>query len=821
MKYFTLLTILFSFSPIYAQQENWIKKIQHNSRIQYSEIDQIKTSKWTKHIERYKWSEKNSIDEAGYIIPQNTKIKNYLARANKRTDQALGDWIPVGLESWTNGDSGYNPGNGRVNAITVDPNNSNIIYACAASGGVWKSIDGGSSWNTNTDHFPVLGTSDLAIDPNNSNNLYLGTGDRDYLNTYGVGIYKSTDAGTSWQESGLFNDYDSEAMVINAIEISPVESNIIFAGSKDGLYKSIDFGETWHTVIENRNIMEIKINPINPNTIFAVSSNNFYRSHDGGEHFEIITTGIEGTCSRIAMDITPADTSYIYLIISEDAQAFKGVYRSTDGGTSFTKQIGLESINLFGYNQDGSDDGTQAWYDLAIAVSKTDKNKVYTGGINVWESTNGGTSWLPTTQWTYNEDGRYSHADIHSLDFYGNTLYCSSDGGAFKKPDNSNWENISTGLNISQIFNFSNSLDGTIISIGCQDNGSNVSTNNNWKHVMGADGMATIIDKNNPNIIYLSLQKGNYRKSTTGGDNSQAIFSPSDYDETGNWHTPIDMCRSQTNTLVIGAQNVFKTINSGDTWAKISDFADDEKINTIAIAPSNPDYIYATKDSHAYYTHNGGTSWAEIGTIGFEDIVDIAISNSDPLNVYFLKSSSYTKVFHSTDGAQTFSTVNTNIFQTSSSTICLENNAENGIYIGSEFEIFYSNDNINAWTSYSNQLPRVKITDLEVINLKVRAATYGRGVWETDLYDESVNIKNSTAYNNFNIYPNPAVNSLVLDIKDLVIESILIFNTSGILVQEYSVNIRNIDISYLVSGIYFIRIQTKNNGQIIKQFIKQ
>ena len=820
MRQYIYIILIFSFIISNAQQQDWLNKIQHNSKLQYSTLTDISNYRWKKHLERYKWVEKNAIDEDGKIIPQNTRIKNYLNKNKNRSAKSVGDWLPIGLTSWTNGYNGYNPGNGRINAVTVDPNNSNIIFACAASGGVWKSIDAGLTWNTNTDAFPVLGTSDLAIDPNNSNYIYLGTGDRDGLDTYGVGIYKSTDGGSTWQESGLFNDYNSEAMVINAIEISPIESNIIFAGSKDGLYKSIDYGENWNIVISNTDIKEVKINPENPNTVFAVGNGTFYRSHNAGEDFEIISTGITGSVGRIAMDITPADTSYIYLIIAENSQNFNGVFRSTNGGTSFTKQIGLESINLLGYDQAGADNESQAWYDLAIAVSKTDKNTVCTGGINVWESTNGGTHWNPSTQWTYNGDSRYSHADIHSLDFYGNTLFCGSDGGAFKKPNNSTWENISKGLNISQIYGFSSSTDGTIISTGCQDNGTNVATNNNWKHVKGADGMATVIDKNNPNIIYLSSQNGQFYKSTSGGDNNHGIFSPENYGEEGNWLTPIDICKSQSNTLIIGLENIFRTTNSGNSWSKISNFTDGEKFNKIAISPSNPDYIYAAKDYHVYYTHNGGTTWDEITTIGFDNIADIAISEDDPLNVYFLKSSSYTKVFHSTNGGLTFSVVNTNIFQTSSSAICLENNSKNGIYIGSDFGIFYSNDDLNEWTSYSRQLPRVKVTDLEIVNQKLRAATYGRGVWETELFSESVSIRNSKLYKNVNIYPNPAKNTINIESQYLT-ESVQLFNSSGILIQEKANNISSLNVSNLVSGIYFIRIQTKNNGVVIKQFIKE
>lgn len=804
-----------------AQDKEWLGQVQHSTKINIGELGDISNVKWAKHLERYRWKESNCLDENGMLIPQNTRIKTFLDKPQNRSVQAFGNWTPIGLESWTNGNSGYNPGNGRINAVTVDPNNPQIIFSCASSGGVWKSNDGGNTWNTNTDNFPVLGTSDVAIDPNNSDIVYLATGDRDGLDTYGVGVYKSINGGSTWEPSGLFNNYDSEALIINALEIDHQQSNIIFAGSKDGLYKSIDFGENWHKVIESGSIMEIKINPENSNTVFAVSTSYFYRSHDGGENFEIISNGLQTSIGRIAMDITPADTSYIYLLIADGGSNFNGVFRSTDGGSSFTKEVGIDDINLLGYYQDGSDDASQAWYDLAIAVSETDKNRIYTGGINVWTSGDGGSSWNPSTEWSYNGDNTYAHADIHSLDFYGSTLYCGSDGGTFKKIDNSVWENLSFGLNISQIYKFSNTLDGTRTTIGCQDNGTNLSVNGDWTHIKGADGMATVIDQSNPSKVYLSWQYGGFAKSTTGGDNNYSMFSPSDYGEEGIWVTPIAISKSQPATLMIGLENIFRSNNSGSSWSSISNFSDGENFKVVAIAPSDPNYIYAAKDNHLYYTWDGGNNWSESANPYVEPITDIAISETDPLNVYFLKSSSYTKVYHSTDGGQTFATIQSSITQTTSSAIVLENNTDNGIYIGTEFGVYYTNDLLGEWIFYSDQLPNVKVTDLEIVNNKLRAATYGRGVWESDLFSSSVDIKNSSAYQNIKIYPNPTNGAIYINTDHLNIDKIQIFNTSGILVREYSTEQVSYNISNLVSGTYFIRIQTLDSGIFVKHLIKQ
>ncbi len=170
---FLYTAILFCLS-LNAQNKDWVNRTQHSTEINISELGNISSYKWSKHLERYRWKISNSLNKEGNLIPQNEKIRDFLkSKPKNRSAQTYGNWTPIGLTDWVNGSSGYNPGNGRINAVTVDPNNSQTIFACAASGGVWKSNNGGDTWNTNTDDFPVLGTSDIAIDPNNSNIIYL------------------------------------------------------------------------------------------------------------------------------------------------------------------------------------------------------------------------------------------------------------------------------------------------------------------------------------------------------------------------------------------------------------------------------------------------------------------------------------------------------------------------------------------------------------------------------------------------------------------------------------------------------------------------
>ncbi len=820
MKYF-LVAILFSFQSlvVWAQLPAWYIPLKQSTIVDIDSLRPEKGTRWSKHFERYYWNERWSKDENGRYVSPNERVLAEINR-NERAIDLWGNWTPIGLTEWINGNSGYNPGNGRVNAITVDPSNSDVIYACASSGGLWKSTDGGQTWNTNTDQFPILGTSDLAVDPQNSNVLYLATGDRDGLDTYGVGVYKSTDGGASWNPTGLFSTYDSESLIINALEIDPNNSQIIFAGSRSGLHKSIDGGATWTTVISGKNIMQIRINPLRSQTVYAVSTQNFYRSYNGGESFQIITNGIQTSIGRIAMDITPADTSYIYLLLSSSGSDFNGVYRSIDGGSSFDLQFDPSQGNLLGYSVNADDDASQAWYDLALAAHPQDKEKVYIGGVNVWASEDGGLSFQINTHWYLNGTYEYSHADIHSLDFYGTSLYCGSDGGAFKTDDGYSWSNISSGLNISQIYRFSNSPDGQRISTGCQDNGTNVSISGTWKHVMGADGMDNRINPSNPQQVYLSYQYGVFLRSNVGGDNSSTVFSPADYGEEGEWVTPIDMCQSQPNQLVVGLKQVYKTIDSGENWDAISSFTDNEPIITLAIAPSDPNYIYVSKENHFYYTTDGGAVWNETGNPMIKPVVDISVSANSPSEVYVLMTSSYAKAYKSTNSGYTFTAILGSLTQMTGHSIANENNSEHGVYVGTEFGVYYTNDNLSSWILFANQLPKVKVSDLQIVGSKLRAATYGRGVWESDLYQTFVNVDGRKIMSQSMAYPNPASEFIYFNIPNDELNKVELYSAAGQLVRTWTNLESKISIAHLPQGAYFVKVLQKSGAIHVERILK-
>ena len=818
-----LIIILISLNAISQDNTSWIKEVKSSKKVNVNTVDslyKLSDGKMFKHYERWKWINRLNVDEKGFLKSNNEIVNQYKETYANNKSFNYGNWSPLGPTDWVNGNSGYNPGIGRINAVTIDPNNSNIIYTCAASGGLWKSNDAGETWNCVTDGFPIQGTSDIEINPQNSDILYLATGDRDGYSSLGLGVYKSIDGGASWDTTGL-----NDEIVVNCIEINYDNPNIVFAGTESGLYKTENAGNTWIKVILFGNIKEIKLNPVNPNTVFAVREDRFYRSTDGGNNFETIWDFPTLNVGRIVFDVTAADTSYIYALIADANEAFMGVYRSTDGGTSFTEMINGDEKNLLGYADDGNDDASQAFYDLAIAVSQEDRDKVYTGGINVWQSTDGGYNWSSYSKWYHTGDNSvYSHADIHSLDFYGNTLFCGSDGGIFKNTNNEGWEDISIGLNICEIYKMSSSHNGNMISIGCQDNGTNL-YNSYWKHIRGADGMETIIDYSNSNNVYCSIYYATIYKSTSGGDNNYQIFSANDYGEGAGWVSPYIIDEMYNNTLYIGAENIYKTTNSGSSWTAITDLNSNAYFDFIAIAKSNSNYIYAARNDMFIRTKDGGDTWDELDLPYNGTITGIEISASNPEKIFVSATSNgIGKVMVSEDAGDNFETPYSAIYSGIYS-IAYEENEENGIYAATSLGVLYINDDLPDWVNYSINLPFVKVTELELVtNInKLRASTYGRGVWESDLYAETVGIDKTNSISSFELYPNPVENTLNINFEELSISKLYVYNVSGITVfysDDVNENL-SINVSNYIEGSYFVKIITTDNEEIVQKFVKK
>lgn len=741
--------------------------------------------------------------------------KKVIQESSREKD--LANWVPLGLSTWTNGYSGYNPGNGRINFVAEDPSDSNKIYVASASGGIWQTIDGGASWNTSYDDQPQLGTSCIAIHPSLTNLIYVGTGDKDGWNTYSMGIMLSSNSGSTWNYGGLNTGFNYNN--INKILINPQKPSSMLVATATNIFRSFDAGTTWNSVYSGTDIRNMLYKPGDTTTIYC-GGDVFLKSSDGGQTF-IPNTNLPNDTCRVEIAITQANSSYVYVLASNSSNSFAGVYRSTNNGTSFT--LRANSPNLLGYSDIGDDDAGQAWYDLAIAASPQNADEVFVGGVNIWKSTDGGTNWIINSHWVYGGSYEYTHADIHYLEFYGNRLYCGSDGGVFVSHDFGNsWVDLSAGLEISQFYAFSNSkVNENFVVTGAQDNGSNVYNNGSWTHVFGADGFDALTDYNNINTFFASYQNGGILKTTDAGSNFSYINTTG---QDGSWLTPIAMDPTNSNIIFMGLEDLFKSNNGGNTWSDLTlGLTGADKIDKLIIAPSNNNYIYFSENDTLYCSNNAGVSWTVSKPSGSFYITGIAVSHNNPLKLWITStSSSGDRVMESINGGISWTNITYNTNGLGLNCIIEDPNNSACLYIGSQTIILYKDSVMNTWIPFNTGLPTVIIRELEITasGHKIRAATYGRGLWESNIFQSTQT--NELSEIKIDVFPNPASDFIYIHYEENSHPmSINLFNVSGKLISTTYTEGTNtrINVKNLVPGNYYLRFDIDNEVQLIKKIM--
>lgn len=646
---------------------------------------------------------------------------------------SAGNWTIIGPTSTIPAGGGA----GRLNFVRFEPGNNNTIYVGSPAGGLWKSTNGGQTWSTNTDQLSqVIGCSDLAIDPTNVNTMYLATGDGDGGDTYTVGILKSTDGGNSWNPTGL-SFYMANTRQISKILIDPNNTSTLLVASSAGIYRSTDAGATF-SLIQAGAFKDMEFKPGDPNVVYACGTE-FYRSANNGQSWTKISSGIAAATAigRMAIAVTPADPNYVYILSAKAASdyGFEGIYKSTNSGATFTKVTTSSPSNILGWNSGGNDTGGQGWYDLGFAASPANRDEIITGGVNIWKSTNGGASFTLNAHWT-GSGAPYVHADIHDLIYIDATTYFAGcDGGIFKNTSGS-WSDLSDGLEIGQMYGFGQSSSNpNLLLQGWQDNGTN-RYNGSWQQVMGGDGMLCFIDYSNDLNMWGSQYEGSLNRSTNGGNSwSNATGNIS---ETGAWVTPWSQDPVNPGLIYAGFVNMFKSSNGGQTWTQISNFTGTNTIVTFAVSPANNQIIWVSRAGGLQRSTNGGTNWTSITNVPPGTISSIACSNTDPNKVWITYSgfNNSNKVFQSNDQGLTWINLSGSIPNIPVNCIEYVNNSNDALYIGTDVGAFYKDASQSVWQPFSNGLPNVIVSELHIQYAigKIRASTYGRGMWESDLY---------------------------------------------------------------------------------------
>ena len=682
-----------------------------------------------KPFKRWEYHWRNYADNQGYIMSSDEfweawrQKKQVIAnRSSASRVLPASNWQPIGPFTHTNTGS-WSSGQGRVNIVHVDPSNSNTIYLGAPAGGIWKSINNGTTWTPLTDELPQIGVSGIAVDYSNSNVIYIATGDKDAGVSYSVGVYKSTDGGLTWGPTGTLGS--SNPSRAGDILIHPMNNQILWCATNNGIYKTTNAGNTWSQVQPGDFSQgNIRLKPGDPSTIYGVSDTSFYHSTDSGTTFTQVTSGLTLSSSRLLMDVSPANANYVYILSANTSGGFQGIYKSIDGGTTFTATN--TTTDVFESNQ--------SWYDLALAVSSTNAEEIYTGCLNVWKSTNGGTSLTKLNNWYSPSAPSYTHADIHYLGFHGNKLFCGSDGGIYVSQNNGiNFTDLTEGAQIGQFYKIAVSTQSAAkLMGGLQDNGGYAYSANQWKNYYGADGMDTAIDPINSDKYYGFIQYGLnlYISNNAGNSRASNVNSPGGLE--GNWVTPL--VANAAGDLFSGFDNLYKL--SGNSWVQQNTTPiGSGNLERISIDPSNNNIMYVANGLELYKSTDLGITFTNVYNAP-SNITSIEIHSTDSNIVYLTTQGSTGQTLKSIDGGATFTNFSTGLPNIGKNVIIHQDrNSNNPLYLGTSLGVYYRDDSMTSWQPFDANLPNVSVTDLE-INLedaKLIAATYGRGVWQTDI----------------------------------------------------------------------------------------
>lgn len=782
------------------------------------------------------------------------------ATKNKRLSKGLGS-VPWEFAGPTNV-------GGRVVDIEFDPNNPSIVYAGFSTGGVFKSFDAGNTWLPVFDEQAVLTVGDIAIDPTNSNVVYVGTGEANggHNNFPGGGVFKSTDAGATWIFLGL-----EGTTSIGRIVINPQNTDILYLASvgsyfspnpERGIYKSTDAGLTWENslfVSDTTGFVDLIIDPNNPDRLMATAwervrrpnsshlygpSSAIYKTTNGGNNWtKIINATLPNAAStnvgRIGLAIHKNNPDIVYSLFT-DGYSIISLYRSTDFGISWT-------------DMDPDDELAQgmsnfSWYFGQVRVHPTNPNIVYVLDVGFMRSTDAGNTWL------FNFSSEL-HVDHHALAFSPadpNYVISGNDGGI----------NISTdgGINFSQPkkipatqfyeigidYNNPERLYG-----GTQDNGTNRTIDgglDNWEHIYGGDGFYVIVDFNNSNIIYAEYQNGGLGKSTDGGFSWEYALSGIDGSEPTNWSTPVVMDPNTSNILYFGTHSLYRTTDGTASWNKVSPQLTDwipgrrlGTITTIAVAPTNSNVIYVgTDDAHVWVSSDNGVNWNDISS-GLPErwVTRVVVDPSDENIVYVTFNGLKWRdpqphVFRSTNKGTDWENINSNLPDAPVNAFAVDNNYSNILYVGNDVGMYVSFDTGHNWEVLGEGLPVLPVGDIKIHPTEnyLVAGTYGRSMYKIDLNlvtntgDDRQDFLNS--FQLYQNYPNPFNPNTTISWDSPVSghQTIKIYDVTGKVIVTLVNEIKTagkhqveFKASSLASGVYFYKIEAGNFTETKKMVV--
>jgi photosystem II stability/assembly factor-like uncharacterized protein len=656
------------------------------------------------------------------------KAKNPLLKSGSTAWQELGPVSPGQLTGH------YSFGMGRVASFYVDPSNTNILYLGSRTGGFWKSTNGGTTWSGgSTDFLPACGVNTITASPTNSDSVLININNS--TNHYTHGIYRSVDGGDTWTLSN-FNPANlgwgglGSNREIYKIKYHPTIPDLIFIGTRTGLYRSDDNLQTWTTVVANDDFTDIDFHPTDANVMYAYAKNKadvIFVSTDAGLNFS--QTTVPGNGGGNGTVQVSADCPNCVYFMSNN-----GLWKSTNEATTFSL------ISAPGES------------DAGFAVSDVDDSKILAGYVDAFFSYDGGVNFEQVTSWylggtngsgsgnqvSYNTSTDYIHADLQTAECINGVFYACTDGFLVNSEDNGrNWNILSEDIAIRMNYNVGVSQSNHYRAIcGSQDNGTSIQTENGWVEMYGADGMEGIIHPLNDDLMIGSVQYGTRRKTVDGGQSSYDATPP---DQDGYWIAPMVYDPNNQMTVYSFGENVFKSDDFGDTWTQIGSPSFSGTIQFATIAENDSQILVATKGSSIEMSKNGGASWSNIkASLPNYTITDVVFDPNDDNTLvvtYARYQDDNSKVFITHNQGLSWQNITHNLNNMPVRSVVIDHTEASNIYLGTEIGVYKKAMTANQWELYNTALPNTSIKEMEVMwgSNTIKATTWGRGLWEYTL----------------------------------------------------------------------------------------
>lgn len=659
---------------------------------------------------------------------------------------------------------------GRVRDIIVDKNNPSVIYVAFSGGGVWKTTDGGTTWTPKSETLGSLSTGSLAMDPNNSNTLYLGLGDP--FDGTGIGLVKSTDGGNTW-----FNPvYLGSATEIADVIVAPGDSNVVLAATNAGLFRSVDAGATWTAVSMSTGYTGapygwsiewaggtkfVATIDADPAAASGTNQGQVWASSDNGATWTR-STGVTATAGleRITVAAAPSNRSIVYALAANPSGDLADLYKSTNGGVSFTalsaggkryKNGNTEARNVSALFN------TQGWYDQLLIVSPTDPNLVFFGGaLHLAKTTDGGSAtYYQVTNWLGQFSLPYVHADFHAAAFdpTGTKLYVGNDGGIFFSADGGASFSDSMNVGIASHLIYDIGISGanrSAVIAGFQDNGTRVRVSNTavFNQEIGGDGFDCEIHPTNASLMLGSLYYDRIQRSTDGGLNwTSACSGITECNNSGTAPFTTRLARGEAdatgNTVYTHSNTkVYKSTNFGTSWTAlgVSGLPTTSLfIRNVGAAKSNASVVgVVANGGRVFLSNNGGSTWTTPAALPNNGL-SLSDITFDPTNANVIYVGSVapdgTKnhLWKSTDFGASWAVIENGLpAGVPVNTVAVDPGSNTTLYAATHLGVYRSTDAGASWTRFGAGMPLVNVTDVAILpdSSLVRAATYGRSVWE-------------------------------------------------------------------------------------------